>query len=84
MIFFSAFAYSQNKSDEITKEKQTVPHLKFAPNTINVLKPQSDTIQYKMLVKKVENPERYLVLVKKAEKAMIDIPNLQTLPKKPR
>lgn len=81
LIFFSAFSYSQNKSAEPAREKQSSA-FKLTPPTVNVIKPKVDSIEYKMLVKKIEKPELYAMMVKKPKAVMIDIPNLQYLPEK--
>ena len=81
LIFFSAFSYSQNKSGEPAPVKPSVP-LKLTPPTVRVLKPKVDSIKYKMLVKKVDKPELYVMMVKNPKAAMIEIPNLQFLPEK--
>lgn len=81
LIFFSAFSYSQNKSGEPAPGKPSLP-LKLTPPTVKVLKPKVDSVEYKMLVKKVENPEHYLMMVKKPAALMVQIPNSQHKPVK--
>lgn len=82
LILISASSYSQNKSDEPAQEKQSLPLFKLTPPTVNVIKPKVDSIEYKMLVKKVDKPELYVMMAKKPKAAMIEIPNLQFLPEK--
>ncbi|WP_304344301.1 hypothetical protein [Chryseobacterium koreense] len=82
LIFISAFSYSQNKSGESAKEKQSSPLFKRNPPKVNFIKPKVDSIEYKMLVKKVENPEHYLMMVKKPAALMVQIPNSQHKPVK--
>ena len=80
LILISAFSYSQNKSGEPATEKQSSPLFKRNPPKVNIIKPKVDSIEYKMLVKKVEKPELYAMKVKKPDTETIDIPNIQPVP----
>jgi len=81
LIFFSAYSYSQNKSGGPALGKPSLP-LELTPPTAKILKPKVDSIEYKMLVKKVENPEHYLMMVKEPAALMVKIPNSQHKPVK--
>lgn len=80
LILISAFSYSQSKSGEPAKEKQSSPLFKRNPPKVKIIKPKVDSIEYKMLVKKVDNPELYAMMVKTPDTETIDIPNIQPVP----
>ncbi len=82
LILISAFSYSQNKSGEPDREKQSSPLFKRNPPKVNIIKPEVDSIEYKMLVKKVDKPELYAMMVKNPNSIMSKIPNMYHIPKK--
>ena len=82
LILISAFSYSQNKSGEPAREKQSSPLFKRNPPKVNIIKPKVDSIEYKMLVKKVEKPELYAMMIKKTNAVVSRIPNMDHKQKK--
>ena len=78
LIFSSTLFYSQNKCIQHEGKKQLLT-IKPTVQERSKIKHKVDSVNYKMLVKKVVMPELYLIMVVKPSEAMIEIPNIQFL-----